>query len=220
MFILLGLCKVCEQESCVCMCFHANSARQVALQARWLQLLDMAWTQGALCGARSRTTDSTHSWLWGISFPLEVCEKKVRQYRLSDLSVFRVLGMLEWGISPLHKMEVKTWLKFSKDVKIALVQRREVFFLYFCFEWRRKSFLWFLWMIFLLVNRYNIPELAKTHTVYAMDLLGFGWSEKALIEYDALLWRDQVADFVKEVVGKPAVLAGNRCVPALWILKE
>lgn len=63
--------------------------------------------------------------------------------------------------------------------------------------------------------RYNIPELAKTHTVYAMDLLGFGWSEKALIEYDALLWRDQVADFVKEVVGKPAVLAGNRCVPAL-----
>jgi pimeloyl-ACP methyl ester carboxylesterase len=57
--------------------------------------------------------------------------------------------------------------------------------------------------------RYNIPELAKTHTVYAMDLLGFGWSEKALIEYDALLWRDQVADFVKEVVGKPAVLAGN-----------
>jgi len=68
-------------------------------------------------------------------------------------------------------------------------------------------------MIFLLVNRYNIPELAKTHTVYAMDLLGFGWSEKALIEYDVLLWRDQVADFVKEVVGKPAVLAGNRCVP-------
>jgi hypothetical protein len=95
MFILLGLCEVCEQESCVCMCFHANSARQVALQARWLQLLDMAWTQGALCGARSGPTNSTHSWLWGISFPLEVCGKKVRQYRLSDLSVFCVLGMLE-----------------------------------------------------------------------------------------------------------------------------
>lgn len=59
--------------------------------------------------------------------------------------------------------------------------------------------------------RYNIPELAKTHTVYAVDLLGFGLSEKALIEYDADVWRDQVADFVREVVGKPAVLAGNRC---------
>jgi pimeloyl-ACP methyl ester carboxylesterase len=33
------------------------------------------------------------------------------------------------------------------------------------------------------ICRYNIPELAKTHTVYAMDLLGFGFSEKALIEY-------------------------------------
>ncbi|XP_024369572.1 uncharacterized protein [Physcomitrium patens] len=57
--------------------------------------------------------------------------------------------------------------------------------------------------------RYNIPELAKTHTVYAMDLLGFGFSEKALIDYTADVWRDQVADFVRDVVGKPAVLAGN-----------
>ena len=60
------------------------------------------------------------------------------------------------------------------------------------------------------LNRYNIPELAKTYTVYAMDLLGFGLSEKALIEYNANVWRDQVGDFLKEVVGKPAVLAGNR----------
>jgi hypothetical protein len=43
-----------------------------------------------------------------------------------------------------------------------------------------------------------------------MDLLGFGLSEKALIEYNANVWRDQVGDFLKEVVGKPAVLAGNR----------
>jgi len=57
--------------------------------------------------------------------------------------------------------------------------------------------------------RYNIPELAKTHTVYAMDLLGFGLSEKALIDYSADVWRDQLADFCRDVVGKPAVLAGN-----------
>ncbi|KAF4402997.1 hypothetical protein G4B88_010449, partial [Cannabis sativa] len=31
--------------------------------------------------------------------------------------------------------------------------------------------------------RYYIPELAKKHKVYAIDLLGFGWSEKAIIEY-------------------------------------
>ncbi|KAK6125664.1 hypothetical protein DH2020_040590 [Rehmannia glutinosa] len=60
--------------------------------------------------------------------------------------------------------------------------------------------------------RYNIPELAKNYKVYALDLLGFGWSEKALIEYDALVWRDQVVDFVKEIVKEPTVLVGNRQV--------
>lgn len=62
------------------------------------------------------------------------------------------------------------------------------------------------------IFRYNIPELAKKYKVYAIDLIGFGWSEKALIEYDALVWRDQVVDFVKEVVKEPAVLVGNRQV--------
>mmetsp|Transcript_7924 Transcript_7924/g.20153 ORF Transcript_7924/g.20153 Transcript_7924/m.20153 type:complete len:196 (-) Transcript_7924:853-1440(-) len=31
--------------------------------------------------------------------------------------------------------------------------------------------------------RYNIPELAKSHRVYAPCLLGFGWSEKAVVDY-------------------------------------
>ncbi|XP_078438773.1 alpha/beta-Hydrolases superfamily protein [Wolffia australiana] len=57
--------------------------------------------------------------------------------------------------------------------------------------------------------RYNVPELAKNYKVYALDLIGFGWSEKAIIEYDATVWRDQVADFVAEVVKEPAVLVGN-----------
>ncbi|XP_043712747.1 pheophytinase, chloroplastic [Telopea speciosissima] len=57
--------------------------------------------------------------------------------------------------------------------------------------------------------RYNIPELAKSYKVYAIDLLGFGWSEKALIEYDAMVWRDQIVDFMKEIVKEPAVLVGN-----------
>lgn len=60
-------------------------------------------------------------------------------------------------------------------------------------------------------GRYNIPELAKKHKVYALDLLGFGWSDKALVDYNAALWRDQVADFIREKAGGgPVVLAGNR----------
>nr|XP_016490121.1 PREDICTED: pheophytinase, chloroplastic-like isoform X3 [Nicotiana tabacum] len=57
--------------------------------------------------------------------------------------------------------------------------------------------------------RYNIPELAKNYKVYALDLLGFGWSEKAQIDYDALIWRDQLVDFLKEIVKQHTVLVGN-----------
>ncbi|KAJ7944261.1 putative Alpha/beta hydrolase [Quillaja saponaria] len=57
--------------------------------------------------------------------------------------------------------------------------------------------------------RYNIPELAKRNKVYAIDLLGFGWSDKAIIEYDTMVWRDQVVDFLKDIVEEPAVLVGN-----------
>lgn len=73
-------------------------------------------------------------------------------------------------------------------------------------------FLIIIIIISLLLSRYNIPELAKKYKVYALDLLGFGWSEKALIEYDALVWRDQVVDFMKQIVKEPAVLVGNRQV--------
>ncbi|KAL5212798.1 hypothetical protein ABZP36_023645 [Zizania latifolia] len=57
--------------------------------------------------------------------------------------------------------------------------------------------------------RYNIPELAKKYKVYAVDLLGFGWSEKALVDYEATVWMEQISDFLREVVKEPAVLVGN-----------
>lgn len=57
--------------------------------------------------------------------------------------------------------------------------------------------------------RYNIPKLAKTFKVYAIDLLGFGWSDKAIIDYNASVWRDQVADFLNEIVKDQAILVGN-----------
>lgn len=41
--------------------------------------------------------------------------------------------------------------------------------------------------------RYNIPALVKEgYRVLALDLLGFGLSDKPIIEYSAETWRDQV----------------------------
>lgn len=57
--------------------------------------------------------------------------------------------------------------------------------------------------------RKNIAGLSHEFEVWAIDLLGFGRSAKPEIEYSGELWRDQLHDFITEVIGRPAVLAGN-----------
>jgi len=57
--------------------------------------------------------------------------------------------------------------------------------------------------------RSNIPALARDYHVFAFCKLGFGLSDKPITDYSAETWRDQTVDFLKEVVQKPAVLAGN-----------
>lgn len=57
--------------------------------------------------------------------------------------------------------------------------------------------------------RYNIPVLARDYHVFAFDLLGFGLSSKPIQEYSASVWRDQAADFITEIIGKPTTVAGN-----------
>ena len=62
--------------------------------------------------------------------------------------------------------------------------------------------------------RRNIGALADAgYRVYAIDLLGFGATDKPVLEYKAELWRDECAAFLREVAGcgptKRAVVAGN-----------
>jgi pimeloyl-ACP methyl ester carboxylesterase len=57
--------------------------------------------------------------------------------------------------------------------------------------------------------RKNIEGLKAEFEVWAIDLLGFGRSAKPDIEYSGNLWRDQLHEFIAEVIGQPAVLAGN-----------
>ncbi|MGB7088042.1 MAG: alpha/beta fold hydrolase [Phormidesmis sp.] len=57
--------------------------------------------------------------------------------------------------------------------------------------------------------RKNIAELQSDFEVYALDLIGFGRSSKPSSGYSNDLWRDQIADFITHIIGRPTVVAGN-----------
>ncbi|QIR41145.1 alpha/beta fold hydrolase [Tolypothrix sp. PCC 7910] len=57
--------------------------------------------------------------------------------------------------------------------------------------------------------RKNITGLCQDFQVFAIDLLGFGRSAKPKLDYSGDLWRDQLHDFINEIIGQKAVLVGN-----------
>ena len=60
--------------------------------------------------------------------------------------------------------------------------------------------------------RKNLPVLGESCRCYAIDLIGFGGSDKpepGVVDYTFETWGQQLADFCKEIVGGPAFLIGN-----------
>ncbi|MEA5578203.1 alpha/beta fold hydrolase [Anabaena sp. UHCC 0451] len=57
--------------------------------------------------------------------------------------------------------------------------------------------------------RHNLEVLGKSHTVYALDMIGFGASEKASANYSVALWVEQVYQFWQEFIRQPVILVGN-----------
>ena len=69
--------------------------------------------------------------------------------------------------------------------------------------------------------RFTQPALAEAAPTYAIDLLGFGRSDQPrarlkdepeqpdAVHYGFDLWGQQVADFCRQVIGKPVLLVGN-----------
>jgi pimeloyl-ACP methyl ester carboxylesterase len=57
--------------------------------------------------------------------------------------------------------------------------------------------------------RNNVDALAKTNTVYTIDLLGFGRSDRPAIRYSARLYISLISDFVSRVIDAPCVLVAS-----------
>ncbi len=55
----------------------------------------------------------------------------------------------------------------------------------------------------------NLDAFSQRHTVYALDLLGYGASEKAVAPYAIALWMELVYDFWRTLIRRPVVLVGN-----------
>lgn len=52
-------------------------------------------------------------------------------------------------------------------------------------------------------------DLARHHTVYAVDLLGFGRSDRPALRYTAALYVSLLDDFARRAVGQPAALVAS-----------
>mmetsp|Transcript_17400 Transcript_17400/g.30012 ORF Transcript_17400/g.30012 Transcript_17400/m.30012 type:complete len:161 (+) Transcript_17400:1-483(+) len=124
--------------------------------------------------AMNTATDSS-----SIAKTMSVLEKTLNTIHLSPpLLANRVLYL---GMEDSSQSTESTGRKFATKTNVTFHQR-----------FGASSYHW----------RHNIPVLARNYHVYALDLLGFGWSDKPIMHYDASIWRDQTVDFVKEIILK------------------
>ena len=57
--------------------------------------------------------------------------------------------------------------------------------------------------------RFNVDELARKHTVFTIDLLGFGCSDRPNVRYSARLYTTLIADAASWLTDDPCVLVAN-----------
>jgi pimeloyl-ACP methyl ester carboxylesterase len=57
--------------------------------------------------------------------------------------------------------------------------------------------------------RHLFEPLSQRHAVYAVDLLGFGKSERPNVPYTGSFYAELLADFLAGVVGRPGVVVGS-----------
>lgn len=68
---------------------------------------------------------------------------------------------------------------------------------------------------------YLEKKLSKTNTVYTIDLLGCGRSDKPKLSYNSFLYVQLINDFIKEVIGEPTniIATGKSVAPVVMATK-
>jgi pimeloyl-ACP methyl ester carboxylesterase len=66
--------------------------------------------------------------------------------------------------------------------------------------------------------RHNVDYLARDHTVYTIDLLGFGRSDRPPIRYTSRTYISLISDFVAQVIGGSCILVANSLSAAYAII--
>lgn len=66
--------------------------------------------------------------------------------------------------------------------------------------------------------RHNVDYLAHDHTVYTIDLLGFGRSDRPAIRYTSRTYISLISDFIAQVIGGPCILVANSLSAAYAII--
>jgi pimeloyl-ACP methyl ester carboxylesterase len=62
--------------------------------------------------------------------------------------------------------------------------------------------------------RSNVDALAEAHDVYALDLLGFGMSDRPQAKYSARLYLRLIDDFARQKIAEPAALVASSLTAA------
>ncbi len=71
--------------------------------------------------------------------------------------------------------------------------------------------------------RKNLPDFGEQHRAFAIDLIGFGGSDKPVpndpLPYTFETWSQQIIDFCQDVIGEPVYLVANSigCIVAMQV---
>lgn len=114
------------------------------------------------------------------------------------------LGHRGGSIDPLLESEPQVWKWRDHDIHFAVAGEGEPVVLIHALYPGASNAQW--------AN--NFSALSKQFKVFAPDLIGFGASERPMLDYTPELYTDLISDFLKEVVGSPAVvIAGGQSAP-------